>query len=204
MSTRATFELSTAVWLPRRVEEVFPFFGDAHNLDVLTPPWLHFRILTPAPIDMRAGTLIDYRISLRGLPMTWRTRITEWDPNRRFVDEQVRGPYLEWIHAHDFESLAGGTLMRDTVPGPGRTSRQSSVRAARRHTHLPLSPRGATPPLRVWDEQARRRCDGEATAVDGSVAAVKHGCSIDTSNAQLIRDFELLVTLIQVIEPTEQ
>jgi ligand-binding SRPBCC domain-containing protein len=115
MSTRATFELSTAVWLPCRVEEVFPFFGDAHNLDVLTPPWLHFRILTPAPIDMHAGTLIDYRISLRGLPMTWRTRITEWDPNRRFVDEQVRGPYLEWIHTHDFENLAGGTLMRDTV-----------------------------------------------------------------------------------------
>src|SRR5688572_24197584 len=110
MSTTATFELSTAVWLPRPVEEVFPFFGNAHNLDVLTPPWLHFEILTPPPIGMRVGALIDYRISLRGLPMTWRTRITVWEPNRRFVDEQLRGPYREWIHTHDFEHVAGGTL----------------------------------------------------------------------------------------------
>ena len=115
METRATFELSTVAWLPRPIDEVFPFFGDAHNLDVLTPPWLHFEILTPPPIEMRVGAVIDYRISLRGLPMTWRTRITEWEPNRRFVDEQLRGPYREWIHTHHFEDVGGGTLMTDTV-----------------------------------------------------------------------------------------
>ncbi len=112
---RSTFELTTAAWLPQPVDEVFPFFGDAHNLNVLTPPWLHFEILTPKPIPMQAGTLIDYRIKLRGIPMRWRTRISLWEPNRRFVDEQLRGPYLEWIHTHTFEPMDGGTFMTDTV-----------------------------------------------------------------------------------------
>lgn len=112
---RATFELSTTAWLPQRVGEVFPFFGDAWNLEVLTPPWLHFEILTPQPITMREGALIDYRIRLRGLPMRWRTRISVWEPNRRFVDEQLRGPYRQWIHTHTFASVDGGTLMTDRV-----------------------------------------------------------------------------------------
>lgn len=112
---RSTFQLSTTAWLPNPVDEVFPFFGDAHNLDILTPPWLSFEILTPRPIPMHAGTLIDYRIKLRGMPMRWRTRISLWEPNRRFVDEQLRGPYLEWIHTHTFASVDGGTLMGDTV-----------------------------------------------------------------------------------------
>jgi ligand-binding SRPBCC domain-containing protein len=112
---RSTFELSTTAWLPPPVDVVFPFFGDAHNLNLLTPPWLQFEIVTPKPIPMHAGTLIDYRIRLRLLRMRWRTRISLWEPNRRFVDEQVRGPYLEWIHVHTFDSVDGGTLMRDVV-----------------------------------------------------------------------------------------
>lgn len=112
---RSTFELSTTAWLPEPVDVVFPFFGDAHNLNILTPPWLHFEILTPKPIPMHAGTLIDYRIRLRVIPMRWRTRISLWEPNRRFVDEQLRGPYLEWIHTHTFEPVDGGTLMKDVV-----------------------------------------------------------------------------------------
>lgn len=110
-----TYELATTAWLPRPVDEVFGFFGDASNLNLLTPPWLHFEILTPAPIPMHVGALIDYRIRLRGIPMTWRTRISQWEPGRRFVDEQVRGPYLEWIHSHSFEPVDGGTSMTDSV-----------------------------------------------------------------------------------------
>ena len=112
---RGTFELSTTAWLPVPVEHVFPFFGDARNLNVLTPPWLHFEVLSPHPIAMQPGTLIDYRIRLRGLPIRWRTRIREWQPMHHFVDEQIRGPYLEWVHTHTFEPVASGTLMVDRV-----------------------------------------------------------------------------------------
>jgi len=103
------------LWLPLPPEELFPFFADAGNLDVITPPWLHFHLLSPRPVAMRAGALIDYRLRVRGLPLRWRTLIREWQPPHRFVDEQIRGPYRQWIHEHTFEPRAGGTLARDTV-----------------------------------------------------------------------------------------
>jgi ligand-binding SRPBCC domain-containing protein len=97
-------------------DEVFPFFADAHNLEAITPPWLGFRVVTPRPIDMRAGALIEYRLRLHGVPLRWRTRIAVWDPPRRFVDVQIAGPYRLWHHTHDFEpDGSGGTIMRDTV-----------------------------------------------------------------------------------------
>jgi ligand-binding SRPBCC domain-containing protein len=102
--------------LPRAPRDVFPFFSDAHNLEAITPPWLGFAVVTPRPIDMRAGALIEYRLRLHGIPLRWRTRIAVWDPPRRFVDVQIRGPYVLWHHTHDFEADgAGGTVMRDTV-----------------------------------------------------------------------------------------
>lgn len=108
-------ELHRELWLPRPPEEVFPFFADAGNLERLTPPLLNFQILTPRPIEMRAGTLIDYRLRIRGIPVRWRSEITVWEPQRRFVDEQRRGPYRLWHHEHTFEPRDGGTLCGDTV-----------------------------------------------------------------------------------------
>ncbi len=108
-------EFSSELWLPRTPEEIFPFFADAANLDALTPSWLHFQILTPRPIEMGEGTLIDYRLRVRGLPLRWRTRINRWEPPIRFVDEQVRGPYRLWVHEHSFESRDAGTAIRDHV-----------------------------------------------------------------------------------------
>ncbi len=105
----------TEQWLPRNREEIFGFFSDAYNLQTLTPDWLQFVILTPLPITMRAGAIIDYRLKLRGIPVRWRTEITTWDPPQRFVDEQRRGPYRFWAHEHLFEQRDGGTLMADRV-----------------------------------------------------------------------------------------
>lgn len=109
------YELSTDAWLPRPLDDVFSFFADAGNLERLTPWWLKFRIITPRPIDMRAGTIIDYRLRVRGVPIRWQSEITVWQPPHRFVDEQRRGPYRVWIHEHTFADEAGGTRARDRV-----------------------------------------------------------------------------------------
>lgn len=109
------FLIQTALWLPQRREEIFPFFGDALNLEAITPPWLHFQVLTPSPIEMRPGTLIDYKLRLHGIPIRWRTLISRWEPPISFVDEQLLGPYRTWHHEHRFEPYHGGTLCTDRV-----------------------------------------------------------------------------------------
>jgi len=108
--------LTMSTHLPGAPESLFPFFADAQNLSRLTPSELGFRILTPQPIAMGEGTLIDYRIGLWGVPMKWRTRIASWNPPFFFSDEQLRGPYRIWHHTHDFAPDGkGGTIMTDTV-----------------------------------------------------------------------------------------
>lgn len=109
------YRLESEMVLDCPLERVFAFFGDATNLEQITPPWLHFEVTTPTPIDMFAGQLIDYRLKLHGLPLRWRTEIERWDPPHRFVDRQLRGPYRYWIHEHLFDEVAGGTRCRDVV-----------------------------------------------------------------------------------------
>jgi ligand-binding SRPBCC domain-containing protein len=109
------FEHRARTRVPRPRPEVFAFFADAGNLQELTPPFLGFEILTPRPVEMRPGARIDYRIRLHGLPLRWRTAITAWEPPRRFVDEQLSGPYRLWIHEHTFEEDGDGTVVLDFV-----------------------------------------------------------------------------------------
>jgi hypothetical protein len=101
--------------VPRPRTEVFRFFADAANLERLTPGFLSFRIMTPLPIAMQPGALIDYRIALFGLPMTWRTLIESYSPGEQFVDVQLKGPYKRWHHTHTFRDVPGGTEIRDHV-----------------------------------------------------------------------------------------
>jgi len=107
--------LLTDVLLPVPLDRVFAFFADAGNLERLTPPWLHFHVLTPQPITMAEGIRINYRLRLRGLPLRWQSEITAWEPPHRFVDEQRRGPYRVWQHEHVFAARAEGTLVTDRV-----------------------------------------------------------------------------------------
>ena len=115
------YEFTTELSLPCPVSKVFDFFSDAGNLQAITPPWLNFEILTPRPLPMRTGAIIDYRLRIHGLPLKWRTEITAWSPPHRFVDEQRRGPYRLWIHEHRFVEKDGQTFctdfVRDAVPG---------------------------------------------------------------------------------------
>lgn len=101
--------------IPRPLQDVFAFFAAAENLEVITPPELGFEIVTPAPIVIAEGTLIDYRLRLFGVPFRWRTRIARWDPPHSFTDEQVKGPYRAWVHTHAFRAVDGGTEMTDEV-----------------------------------------------------------------------------------------
>ncbi len=87
-----TFDHSSELWLPTPLEEVFPFFADARNLEELTPDWLSFTVLTPEPIPMAVGTTIDYRLAWRGIPLGWRSEIAAWEPPHRFVDDSSAVP----------------------------------------------------------------------------------------------------------------
>lgn len=113
MNTLRIISREAAVNAP--IEEVFAFFAKAENLNIITPPELNFKIITSLPIEMKQGTLIDYRIKLSGISFKWKTEITDWEPPYRFVDTQLKGPYKVWIHEHTFVSQGSGTIIRDSV-----------------------------------------------------------------------------------------
>ncbi|MCA9059799.1 MAG: SRPBCC family protein, partial [Planctomycetaceae bacterium] len=124
--SRNEYVLTAFVQLCADRETVFRFFSDAFQLERITPAWLQFQVLTPPPIQMAPGALIDYRLKLRGIPIRWRTEISEWDPPFSFVDRQIRGPYLLWEHRHIFEEIrtpqgepatAMTDIVRYRVPG---------------------------------------------------------------------------------------
>jgi uncharacterized protein (TIGR01777 family) len=109
------FEFRAEQWLPRSAKEVFPFFASEKNLESITPPFIGFRVLGKSDDVIKKGTLIDYKIKVHGVPLKWKTKIEEWNPNKSFTDSQLSGPYKEWVHLHEFIPLAGGVLLRDTV-----------------------------------------------------------------------------------------
>jgi len=109
------YTLSRKQLVPAPPDRVFRFFSQPENLARLTPPDLGFVILTPPPIEMKTGALIDYTIRLLGIRVRWTTLITEFTPGRSFVDEQLKGPYSLWHHAHHFEEVPGGTIVRDEI-----------------------------------------------------------------------------------------
>jgi ligand-binding SRPBCC domain-containing protein len=112
---RRSFFLKAELWLPASRERLFEFFADAYQLEAITPPWMHFHVVTPKPIVFQPGTTIDYKLRIHGIPLRWRSLIPVWEPPNLFVDEQVKGPYTYWQHEHRFAEHNGGTLVSDEV-----------------------------------------------------------------------------------------
>lgn len=127
MSAPGPFHLDQVQHVRRSVEDVFGFFSDPRNLEMLTPPWLKFRILDVSTPDMGEGTTIDYSLRVHGIPLRWRSLISEWNPPHHFVDEQVRGPFRSWVHRHSFGEVEQGVEVRDrveySVPGGALVNR---------------------------------------------------------------------------------
>ena len=109
------FQFKAEQRFDKSLSEVFEFFSHAENLELITPPWLNFKILTALPIKMQTGTIIDYQIKLYGIPFRWKTEINFWEPPEVFIDTQIKGPYSIWIHEHRFAEQDGQTIMTDTV-----------------------------------------------------------------------------------------
>ncbi|MFL5728633.1 MAG: SRPBCC family protein [Cytophagaceae bacterium] len=112
MQTR-TLERTTII--PRPAAEVFDFFCRAENLNKITPPDLSFKIIGPTSIEMKKGALIEYKIRIFGIPFRWQTLISEWNPPHSFTDTQLKGPYVKWVHVHNFREESGKTIMHDKV-----------------------------------------------------------------------------------------
>lgn len=109
------YHLESSQTVQAPLVKVFEFFSKPENLEKLTPSNLKFRILTPSPISMEKGRLIEYAIQISGFSQRWTTLITEFDPPHRFVDECLKGPYSMWHHTHEFQSVKEGTLIVDKV-----------------------------------------------------------------------------------------
>jgi ligand-binding SRPBCC domain-containing protein len=108
-------QLHREMWVPLPLDTVFSFFSNPANLELVTPPWVGFKILSRLPVEMKTGAVLDYAIRVRGIPLRWRSEITDWQPPLRFSDLQIKGPYAVWHHEHRFEARHGGTLVTDDV-----------------------------------------------------------------------------------------
>lgn len=109
------YKLVKSQFIDTPINEVFSFFEKPENLQEITPPYLNFKIITPSPIKMEEGQVISYKIKLRGIPLTWKSLISLYDPPNSFIDEQIRGPYAIWHHTHTFKEEDGGTMIEDEV-----------------------------------------------------------------------------------------
>ena len=111
-----TYNLKFEQFIDLPIHDVFSFFSKPENLSLITPSRLKFNILTPRPIIMEEGQLIDYTLTIMYcLNIRWTTLITKYSKPNIFIDQQLKGPYSLWHHTHTFKEKDGGTLITDQV-----------------------------------------------------------------------------------------
>ena len=109
------YELQFTQFIAHPRSEVFSFFSELSNLERITPPWLHFKILNPLPCTVKTGSLVNYRLKILGISIHGQAEIEEFEPDDFFTDIQRRGPYRHWHHLHRFVEVDGGTLIEDHI-----------------------------------------------------------------------------------------
>lgn len=114
-------QLVRSFQVARPIEEVFQFFSDPRQLEAVTPAWMRFTTAKDSPGVMFEGARVKFRLRLRGIPFTWTSLVTEWNPPFSFTDEQLSGPFRYWKHEHHFSPTTNGTHIEDritySVPG---------------------------------------------------------------------------------------
>lgn len=103
------------ILISKPLSEVFLFFSDAKNLELITPPWLSFRMTWQSDDQIKNGTEFKYQLNVHGIRLRWHSRIVQWEDQKRFTDIQLSGPYAKWEHQHLFESRGESTWMKDIV-----------------------------------------------------------------------------------------
>ncbi|HEX6668718.1 MAG TPA: SRPBCC family protein, partial [Gemmatimonadales bacterium] len=85
--------------LPVSAEEAFAWHERAGAFERLTPPWERIDVLERSG-GIREGARTAVRVHLGPLRFRWVALHREYVEGRRFVDEQVEGPFSHWIHEH--------------------------------------------------------------------------------------------------------
>lgn len=99
------------------IETAWKFFSSPHNLSEITPENMSFVVLSDIKDEsIFEGMEIDYIVSpVLGIPMKWKTIISQVEDDKSFTDFQKKGPYKHWNHFHEFIPDENGILMKDTV-----------------------------------------------------------------------------------------
>jgi ligand-binding SRPBCC domain-containing protein len=108
-------DYTVSQYVPDKVENVFDFFSAAKNLEEITPDFLNFKVKNMSSEFIQKDTIINYKLKIHGFPVYWQTQIIEWEPLKKFIDYQNKGPYSLWHHTHTFTTLQNGTLIEDRI-----------------------------------------------------------------------------------------
>jgi ligand-binding SRPBCC domain-containing protein len=117
-------------------------FDLARDVDIhcQTADFTAERVVSPGKFAGRLELhdLVTFEAVHLGVRQRLTARIIQMERPQRFMDEQVRGVFHSLVHLHEFEEVAGGTLMRDTVTwvsSLGLLGKLADVLLVKRHLH---------------------------------------------------------------------